>query len=94
MILVLYALVVAAWIAVIVFMAPAVWAIYRRTPRYGDNARLVCLAWGATNLGFMSRRIIMERDADPALIALLIMSIAVACLTIGTARRYGRGPSI
>ena len=94
MILVLYALVLAAWISVIIYMAPAVWAIYRRIPRYGDNARLVCLAWGVTTVGFMSRRIVMERDADPALIALIIMSIAVACLTIGTARRYGRGPSI
>lgn len=91
MILVLYILVLAAWAAVVAYMVPAVWAIYRQTARYGDSSRLVCFAWGLLNLGFLSRRIIMDRDGDPAIVALLIASFCVAVLTIGTARRYGRG---
>lgn len=88
----LYVLALMMWAAVLAYMAPAVWSIYRALTRHGDPARLVCLLFALLQIGFLFRRVVAhETGWDSSLAVLLTASIGVALLTLFTARTYGRG---
>ena len=91
----LYGLALLSWAAVLCYMTPAVWSIYVAQTRHGDPARLVCLLFAATMIGFLARRLIVRQvTVDPSMIVLLIASIGVAIFTLHTARTYGRGKRV
>lgn len=88
----LYILALMSWGAVLAYMTPAVWSIYRAMIRQGDPARLVCLLFAMLQIGFLFRRVVAgETHYDSAMAVLLVASIGVAGLTLFTARTYGRG---
>lgn len=88
----LYVLALTAWAGVLAYMTPAVWSIYVRKTRHGDPARLVCLLFAMLMIGFLFRRVVTEETGwDESMAVLLAASIAVAGVTLFTARTYGRG---
>lgn len=91
----LFWLALSAWVVVVAYMAPAVWAIYLSRGRRGDPARLVCLLFALLSIAGLARRILLKDTAwDTPLAVILLGHIGVAAVTVFTARVYGRGSRV
>ncbi len=80
------------WVAVVFYMAPAVWSLYVRQGRWGDPARLYCMLVALVFIGFLARRVAHgELAYDGTMVGLLFACIGLAIFTLHLARTYGRG---
>lgn len=88
----LFVTAILSWLAVLAYMAPALWSLYVSQGRHGDPARLVCATFSLLIIGFLTRRVIKGETAwDWSLASLLVAAVGVAAFTIYVAHKYGRG---
>lgn len=87
---------IAVWGAMLVYMLPGAWSATTVRARYGDPMRLACALTGIVFLAFNGYWIVNAASApsDPFMMALLVLSAALACFILKLGRTYGRGPRL
>lgn len=79
----------AAWVTVLIYTAPAAWAIAVGRAMYGDPSRLVCFGFSVLTIAFCLRWFLAP-GSDGLFSALYIFGAILAILTIISAKSYGR----
>lgn len=80
----------AAFTALAIWMAFAVWRSSRGDKRYGDTARLVILSFSLL-LIYRDWRILYVDHSDGAKVVMAVLGITLAAFTGLAAKAYGRG---